>query len=469
MDLDTLFRAFNTPKKERNYNLPMKVDDKEQAKFNKIIWELGVDKWDDETLIKVLGRKWKTNLETLGVLVNIYKYVTHRSKILKLAISNTTSLAAQAFKYQRATSRALLLAQKIGLLVCVDSGYRFGEEERAKLYIWNKEAQDLVLASIKKHHILVPNHNFYNSERNTVKVSKKELDLLIKSDYTIKFSSKLRIPVTIKQKQITDQHIKTYLYLQYPHLEDYQKRMDEINKTLPTSEQIIFSPTIHLSSQKRYITKIGIRATSFVCTLKSAREANDFEETAYRDIYLQSIFHTKPFHYDVHSSIAKVTYLLNYGEWLTKDLYPQLACIDSFRSEESRSGYKKLFMYLYFDRKSQIYNHNKDLFPNQDPKEVENYLTFLHSNVRTVIGPTYDSEIFFHESCIYFDVYETLIKSGARVVQVYDSFWWTGGKYTEKNIEDLISHCAVNYYNSWKNLNASQQYSREKQKKQRDR
>lgn len=62
----------------------------------------------------------------------------------------------------------------------------------------------------------------------------------------------------------------------------------------------------------------------------------------------------------------------------------------------------------------------------------------MHKQMTTVIGQTYDSEIFLHESCIYMDLQKELLERGFDVTVVYDGFY-VGKRegFTEADLSDL--------------------------------
>jgi hypothetical protein len=446
MDQGKFLEEFSLVKKQTGISLPRPISDEDQTKFGNELARHESNSWSEEDFIRLLGRKWKTQLEVLGVVIEEYKYITSRTLITKLYISVTSKNLLRIFKNIQTVSRVLKLAQKIGLLICVKRTYD-SQNHNSRAYIWNKNVQDLVLRLIKKHHISIQKSNFWTNHV-AVSVPNKTIQTLLHSRYRLQFSSKLRIPTKISGIVINEAAVFNALYHVYPYLQSYQKRMDKINLSLQPMEKIIFTPKITISKAGKYITKIGIRASSYLCNLKSERKQNandpEFIDTAYRETYLNSIFSTKPYHYDVSSSIAKVTYLVNFGEWPEGDLYPLMANLQ-FSSKKQREGYKNLFMRLYFDNPNLIYQHNKILLKQFAADEVKQYIKDLRQQMEAVIGPSLDSEVFFHESCIYFDVFETLVASGARVIQVYDSFWWTGGSYDLTNIESLVQLKAEEY------------------------
>ena len=105
------------------------------------------DVTDEETLVKLLGQRWKVNLALLGSFVDLYQYLTGRKHITAIPIPSTSKALTRIFKDHQKVSRVLLLACKVDLLKCVGEKFRFGQYETyCRCYIFNKAVQDLIKA-----------------------------------------------------------------------------------------------------------------------------------------------------------------------------------------------------------------------------------------------------------------------------------------------------------------------------------
>jgi hypothetical protein len=72
----------------------------------------------------------------------------------------------------------------------------------------------------------------------------------------------------------------------------------------------------------------------------------------------------------------------------------------------------------------------------------------LKSNMTSFIGKTYDSEIFFHESCIYLLVRKELMRRKIKCSQVYDGFYFKKGEMP-KDMDEIVKSCAEFYYSHY--------------------
>ena len=135
------------------------------------------------------------------------------------------------------------------------------------------------------------------------------------------------------------------------------------------------------------ITRIGIRKTNAYCNLKvrgyedrqSWENLGEKEKSRIRDVVMTRRL-GGVYENDVKSSIYRITYLLNNGVWLDRDidLYPRMANFD-FKSKEERNLFKSpLAMKLYFSPSidkaiaTTIYNSTstKELFKKLNAKDV---------------------------------------------------------------------------------------------------
>jgi hypothetical protein len=77
-------------------------------------------------------------------------------------------------------------------------------------------------------------------------------------------------------------------------------------------------------------------------------------------------------------------------------------------------------------------------------KGLDKVLYNYKKSIEETIGELkYDSEIFFHESCIYMRVLKALLEKGYNVLQIYDGF------YIDKEckeIEEIVKSKALEYY-----------------------
>ena len=133
----------------------------------------------------------------------------------------------------------------------------------------------------------------------------------------IRFNSKLSIPCT--ENDFEEKVIYPSLYQNYPQLRHYQELADRMNQGLNQANQISFVPTITYSKSKKYISKIGIRATNPLVSSKKEDDGNKDFFGKYKEDVLNEQIGSKWFEFDVKSSVPRVQYLLTNGIWLSND------------------------------------------------------------------------------------------------------------------------------------------------------
>jgi hypothetical protein len=250
----------------------------------------------------------------------------------------------------------------------------------------------------------------------------------------------------------------------YPQYGEMLKTIDEDNSSMDELIDHDYAlPTFTMDRKNENVLRIGIRKTNAYCNLKvhgyedrsSWESLGENERKRIRDVVIEKRL-GGVYENDVKSSIYRITYLLNKGEWLDrdKDLYPMMAGFD-FKSKEERNLFKSpLAMKLYFSPSidkaihSTIYQDSslKDFFKNLNAKDV---LLKAKENMTNAIGSSYRSEIFLHESCIYTQVAHRIRQMGYKLIQIYDGFF-TDKPLDEKVFDKIVKECALEYYHKWK-------------------
>ena len=369
----------------------------------------------------------------------------------------------------------------IGLLANYDSTYRFnsGRFNRSKSYVYSKEAEDKIkeyceLNNIKKYQVV------YNGSK-TLKNKKFQKKIEFFEDSEVRFSSKLYL---MKPENLSKEDFEDYLLLQlyenYPQLEYFQNLANEINEKYYADDpdrQIRFNPSYTWNRDETAVTKIGIRATNSCVSAKKEKEKGDEEWIKYRSELLEQ--YGLKYEFDVKSSVPRVTYLLTNGKWLDNDIDLYKIMFDKYVEiepseymewgEEARKIYKYFFMRGYFDSYNMLAAHVKRAislkgdYNKGEWKGLDKVLYNYKKSIEETIGELkYDSEIFFHESCIYMKVLKEILERKYKVLQIYDGF------YTDKEckeIEEIVKKEAEEYYKEYKEREEKRNNNKEKRRK----
>ena len=458
----------------------------------------------EEEVISLLGRKWKSNLSVIGAFINTYQYITSDKNVSAIPVASTSKFMISLCGSQQNASNLINLMCKIKLLTRTTQNIKVEKlelDENNKLiksefynkeveysftrglckeYYYSKNIQNIIKKIIEKYKIVVKQNIKENISEELTLFERTKVKTFENTD-KIRFSSKLSIPCTEKDM---DNIVKASLYINYPQLEVYQKMADDMNKTLNEANQISFQPTITYDKSKKYIKKIGIRATNSLVSAKKDKVENKDFHGKYKEDVLKEQLGDKYYEFDVKSSVPRVTKLLNTGIWEdnNKDIYEEIynnmrnfiserTKVKTFEnmfylpeefSKDTRTLFKSMFMKGYFDKSvSTITNHviSSVLGPcnGLSDKDYEEYkdkcteytkavMTAYVAAIKETLGNTYDSEIFLHESCIYLQVAKIIRERGIKLVQIYDGF------YTDKkveDIEDIVKEVAEKYYREY--------------------
>ena len=234
--------------------------------------------------------------------------------------------------------------------------------------------------------------------------------------------------------------IESVLNARYPQFLEGKRIADELNKTLPLEEQIKWQWNLELKQHdgKKYLTKIGFRASNMICSYKKRENKNPCYRGKWRREYLTEVYGSRWSDYDFNASIWRLSYNLLHDEMLPESLDGyELAYGSKFKSDEDRDIFKKIAMRLYFGGINQLGVQVENKLKDIANKLGEEY-KYDHARARCIqdimsdqklsaiekIGGFFDSEIFLHESCIYLNIYKDIVDSGIRCTQIYDSFYF---------------------------------------------
>lgn len=268
----------------------------------------------------------------------------------------------------------------------------------------------------------------------------------------VKFDeSRIRIRKRMKMDVtgVSLKRIESVLNARYPQFVEGRKLADELNKSLPTEEKIKWRWNLELKqgrNGRRYLTKIGFRASNMICSYKTHENENPCYRGKWRSEYLKGIY-GKYADYDFNASIWRLSYNLLHDDMLPEstDGY-ELAYGDKFATRDDREVFKKIAMRLYFGGINQLGVQVENKF-REIANKLEKKYSYDKDRARRIqdimceqkliavenIGGFFDSEIFLHESCIYLNVYKDIVKSGIRCSQVYDSFYFKAGTKIDVN------------------------------------
>ena len=245
--------------------------------------------------------------------------------------------------------------------------------------------------------------------------------------------SRIRIRKRMKMDVtgVSLKRIESVLNAKYPQFLEGRKLADELNKSLPTEEKIKWRWNLELKqgrNGRRYLTKIGFRASNIICSYKKRENENPCYRGKWRSEYLKGIYGGDYGDYDFNASIWRLSYNLLHDDVLPEstDGY-ELAYGDRFASRADRDIFKKIAMRLYFGGINQLGVQVENRFKEISKELGGNYVydgdragriqdIMCEQKLTAVenIGGFFDSEIFLHESCIYLNVYRDIVKSGIR-------------------------------------------------------
>lgn len=428
----------NKPVSFNNYNIP-------QTRKNKSL---------KEQLSKVLA------------FIDLNKQRRFSDGITVMPIATTNKRLISIWGSSMNVSNAIKFMINAGLLAEYDESYQFNayynKDNRSKQYAYKYETEQQI-----KEYCKINNINKYQIINTTIVKTFAVKDIPFEQD-EVRFSSKLHL---LKPDNWSCAEFENYLtgilYVNYPQLKHYQELADKINETYYADDydrQVRFKPNFTWNKGNKAVTKIGIRATNALVSAKKEHNNDLNNNILYKDEVLSR--YGLKYEFDVKSSVPRLTYALNKGVWLDNDIdlyeimynkFIKLCPSEQLQwNDETRKIFKSFHMNGYFDTEAKLSAHLKRQVSmkvkyNKEEWSDLDYVmkSYRESIVQTVGELKYDSEVFFHESCIYLDVTNELLSRGYNVWQQYDC-WYTD---KEVDVKQIVEQYVSRYINNSSNNN----------------
>ena len=350
-----------------------------------------------EEIIDKLGRKYKKNLVSIAKLL---KHINYN----QCCLSQTQLAKSLGYSHDK-VSKIIKKLVDIKVLRVIDNSYSY-IEHTSKVYQVNQNMITIIKNIIKEETNKEINNKDNNNSSNTIGTP-------------IRFSVSQRCNLDLSY---TDDQINEGLCNYYPFLKEQQDKAERLNQTLPDELKIKFYPTVKRSS--KHITKIGLRATNSIVSLKN-RYTGKYTDRKYRKEYYDEYFgkDVKLYKYDFKASVYRLTYFLNNGIFPDKDYDLYTAFVGKKMTKNERDYIKRLSMLCYFTASTKkIISNNREILKDYDSEQIKDLLDSYKGKMLSIIGKFYQSEIFVYESSIYLDIYEHLLKNHSKVTQIYDEF-----------------------------------------------
>ena len=413
------------------------------------------------------NKSLKEQLSKVLAFIDLNKQRRFSDGITVMPIATTNKRLISIWGSPMNVSNAIKFMMQIGLLAEYDITYQFNayyqKDNRSKQYAYKYETEQQI-----KEYCKINNINKYQIINTTIVKTFAVKDISFEQA-EVRFSSKLHL---LKPDNWSCAEFENYLtgilYVNYPQLKHYQELADKINETYYEDDydrQIRFKPNFTWNKGNKAVTKIGIRATNALVSAKKEHNDESNNNILYKDEVLSR--YGLKYEFDVKSSVPRLTYALNKGVWLDNniDLYEimykkfiKLCPSEQLQwNDETRKIFKSFHMNGYFDTEAKLSAHLKRQvsmkikYNKEDWSDLDYVMKSYRESIMQTVGELkYDSEVFFHESCIYLDVTNELLSRGYNVWQQYDC-WYTDKEVVD--VEQIVSQYVIRYISSSSNNN----------------
>ena len=374
-------------------------------------------------------------IQKVMAFVDMVKYKRVKEGTTIMPIPTTNKQMIRLCGNQREVSRLIGFMVDIGLIGVYDDSYQFkahrAEDNKSKTYYYYYENEVRLLEWCKEKGI----EKVEGVMKNVIK--NKNCGEIFADREKVRFRSNLKLmkPQDMSVKDF-EGVLLNCLYENYKGLRSYQEKADVINEKYYSGMPemaLRFVPSFTWDAKNNYVRKIGIRCTNSLVAAKKDDSVRQ-DGALYRSDVLRR--YNLEWGKDVKSSVPRITRLLNYKEWVSEEVdvyemiykrYVKLKEVAPMPEDfiRYRDAIKALHMRAYFDSGKSMGAHVcRALGDYTRAEEVATEMRLLRLSIIYVEGCVlYDSEIFFHESCIYLDVLEELLGMGYFVWLCYDAFY----------------------------------------------
>lgn len=374
-------------------------------------------------------------IQKVMAFVDMVKYKRVKEGTTIMPIPTTNKQMIRLCGNQREVSRLIGFMVDIGLIGVYDDSYQFkahrAEDNKSKTYYYYYENEVRLLEWCKEKGI----EKVEGVMKNVIK--NKNCGEIFADREKVRFRSNLKLmkPQDMSVKDF-EGVLLNCLYENYKGLRSYQEKADVINEKYYSGMPemaLRFVPSFTWDAKNNYVRKIGIRCTNSLVAAKKDDSVRQ-DGALYRSDVLRR--YNLEWGKDVKSSVPRITRLLNYKEWVSEEVdvyemiykrYVKLKEVAPMPEDfiRYRDAIKALHMRAYFDSGKSMGAHVcRAMGDYTRAEEVATEMRLLRLSIIYVEGCVlYDSEIFFHESCIYLDVLEELLGMGYFVWLCYDAFY----------------------------------------------
>lgn len=374
-------------------------------------------------------------IQKVMAFVDMVKYKRVKEGTTIMPIPTTNKQMIRLCGNQREVSRLIGFMVDIGLIGVYDDSYQFkahrAEDNKSKIYYYYYENEVRLLEWCKEKGI----EKVEGVMKNVIK--NKNCGEIFADREKVRFRSNLKLmkPQDMSVKDF-EGVLLNCLYENYKGLRSYQEKADVINEKYYSGMPemaLRFVPSFTWDAKNNYVRKIGIRCTNSLVAAKKDDSVRQ-DSALYRSDVLRR--YNLEWGKDVKSSVPRITRLLNYKEWVSEEVdvyemiykrYVKLKEVAPMPEDfiRYRDAIKALHMRAYFDSGKSMGAHVcRAMGDYTRAEEVATEMRLLRLSIIYVEGCVlYDSEIFFHESCIYLDVLEELLGMGYFVWLCYDAFY----------------------------------------------
>lgn len=362
-----------------------------------------------------------------------------------LLLSHTSKTLASIYRTPNIIKNVIRYARGCGLAQCVDNSYKTYSSLRRRSFSKKYAINTVVLVQLKElmreAGIAVPkklNADAKPISREALASMRHTKEELY---YKVRLGKCMKTP-GLKEEDVARMLSYKYQDVLYPML----SRIELYNKGRPDEQKMSFNFNIRFD-KNGYNIKNGCRAWSYAAMKPTEAKAKHKGEETFESWFKQE-FGTKPWEYDVHSSVFKINRGFNTGTWedSNEDSYAVM-----FPNVDRKVAKSIAMLYMFEHSGKKIVSSLSRACPGYAKKhgigDISQVMSYWYGFVHSYMGESLGNLVFLLEDSFYSTVDVALMRRGYKFVRKFDCWCFAEGNHpSARDMDHILARCFKTWY-----------------------
>lgn len=205
-----------------------------------------------------------------------------------------------------------------------------------------------------------------------------------------------------------------------------------------------FNFNVHIKNG--YNIKNGCRAWSYAGLMKTEEKATNPNEKTFEQ-YFEKEFGSKPWEYDVHSSVFKINRGFNKGIWDEDNSDAYKTMFDGVNRKIAKN-IAMLYMFEYSGKKlNATIGRSCPEYKKENKNQIDDIMRYWYGHVFDYMGESLNNLVFLLEDSFYSTVDIALKRKGYKFIRKFDCWAFASDNHPEEaEMNKLLSKCFKTWY-----------------------